>query len=206
MRKKKQVAEFRYYKMPENCALFALLGEKWRQKYERDIDYLHFHNYLEIGYCYEGDGRMVLGEEEIQYQGGDFTVIPSNFLHTTNSAPGRLSSWEYLFVDVEKLIEKATAGVPGRMEKLMRRLRRQKEFVLETEDYKRPRAPAPSKLLEPWYRARSFTICHSDRLTDELFSRDIVDRLKQDFTFLLPYYDYFVTLEGDPDPRDAAPV
>lgn len=122
MRKKKQVAEFRYYKMPENCALFALLGEKWRQKYERDIDYLHLHNYLEIGYCYEGDGRMILGEEEIQYQAGDFTVIPSNFLHTTNSAQGRLSSWEYLFVDVEKLIRKATAGVPGRMEKLMRRI------------------------------------------------------------------------------------
>jgi len=33
-----------------------------------------------------------------------------------------------------------------------------------------------------------------------------VERLRQDFTFLLPYYDYFVTLEGDPDPRDAAPV
>ncbi len=129
MRKKKQVAEFRYYKMPENCALFALLGEKWRQKYERDIDYLHFHNYLEIGYCYEGDGRMVLGEEEIQYQGGDFTVIPSNFLHTTNSTPGRLSSWEYLFVDVEKLIEKATAGVPGRMEKLMRRINNRATLV-----------------------------------------------------------------------------
>ena len=129
MRKKKQVAQFRYYKMPENCALFALLGEKWRQKYERDIDYLHFHNYLEIGYCYEGDGRMVLGEEEIQYQGGDFTVIPSNFLHTTNSTPGRLSSWEYLFVDVEKLIEKATAGVPGRMEKLMRRINNRATLV-----------------------------------------------------------------------------
>lgn len=95
---------------------------------------------------------------------------------------------------------------PAAMEKLMRKLNRQKELVLETEDYKRPRAPAPSKLLEPWYRARSFTICHSDRLTDELFSRDIVDHLKRDFTFLLPYYDYFVTLEGDPDPRDAAPV
>ena len=27
-----------------------------------------------------------------------------------------------------------------------------------------------------------------------------MERLRQDFTFLLPYYDYFVTLEGDPDP------
>lgn len=43
---------------------------------------------------------------------------------------------------------------PAAMEKLMRKLNRQKELVLETEDYKRPRAPAPSKLLEPWYRAR----------------------------------------------------
>lgn len=95
---------------------------------------------------------------------------------------------------------------PDTMEKLMRKLRRQKEFVLETEDYKRPRSQAPSKLLEPWYQAKTFSITHSDQLTDELFSRDIVERLRQDFTFLLPYYDYFVTLEGDPDPRDAAPV
>ena len=50
------------------------------------------------------------------------------------------------------------------------------------------------------------SIAAQEKLTDELFSRDIVERLRQDFTFLLPYYDYFVTLEGDPDPRDAAPV
>ena len=50
---------------------------------------------------------------------------------------------------------------------------------------------------------KSFTISHQEKLTDELFSREIVDHLKQGFTFLLPYYDYFVTLEGDPDPRDA---
>ena len=100
-RKKKQVAEFRYYQMPENRVLFALLGEKWRQQYGRDINYLHFHNYLEIGYCYEGSGYMTLGEKEISYHGGMFTVIPKNYLHTTNSMPGKLSSWEYLFVDVE---------------------------------------------------------------------------------------------------------
>ena len=84
----------------------------------------------------------------------------------------------------------------------MRKLNRQKELVLETEDYKRPRSAAPSKLLEPWYRTKSFSICHEDKLTDEVFSRDIVDRLKEGYRFLLPYYDYFVTLDGDPDPRE----
>lgn len=117
-RKKKQVAEFRYYKMPDNCAMFALLGEKWRQKYERDIDYLHFHNYLEIGYCYDGRGRMTMGETEGEYHGGMFTVIPSKYLHTTNSANGELSAWEYLFVDVEKLLGKFVTGTPGRAEQM----------------------------------------------------------------------------------------
>ena len=31
-------------------------------------------------------------------------------------------------------------------------------------------------------------------------SREIVDRVKAGWEFLLPYYDYFVTLDGDPDP------
>lgn len=121
-RKKKQVAEFRYYQMPENRVLFALLGEKWRQQYGRDIDYLHFHNYLEIGYCYEGSGYMTLGQKDVSYHGGMFTVIPKNYLHTTNSMPGKLSSWEYLFVDVEKLLEKMVAGIPGCAEQMARRI------------------------------------------------------------------------------------
>ena len=93
---------------------------------------------------------------------------------------------------------------PDTMSHLMRKLRRQQEFALETEDYKRPRAQAPSRLLEPWYQARGFTICHSGTLTEELFSRQIVERLKKGFIFLLPYYDYFVTLDADPDPRESA--
>lgn len=91
---------------------------------------------------------------------------------------------------------------PGTMEKMMRALSRQGTFVLETEDYRRPKSAAPSPLLEPWYRAKSFSITHSDKLTDALFSREIVDWLKEQLPFLLPWYDYFVTLDGDPDPRD----
>ena len=91
---------------------------------------------------------------------------------------------------------------PQTMEALTRRLNGQQELTLETEDYKRPRAAAPSPLLEPWYKMKSFSILHQDKLTEELFSREIVDHLKRDFEFLLPYYDYFVTLDGDPDPRE----
>ena len=91
---------------------------------------------------------------------------------------------------------------PAPMEKLMRTLSRQQEFILETEDYKKPRAAAPSKLVEPWYQAKSFVVHHSDKLTEELFSREIVERLKAGYEYLLPWYDYFVTLDSDPDPRE----
>ena len=71
---------------------------------------------------YEGSGYMTLGEGEISYHGGMFTVIPKNYLHTTNSMPGKLSSWEYLFVDVEKLLEKMVVGTPGCAEQMARRI------------------------------------------------------------------------------------
>ncbi len=92
---------------------------------------------------------------------------------------------------------------PRTMEALTRKLNSQAEFVLESEDYKKPRSAAPSPLLAPWYQMKSFSLCHEEKLTEELFCRDIVDHLKRGYDFLLPYYDYFVTLDGDPDPREA---
>ena len=91
---------------------------------------------------------------------------------------------------------------PGTREKLMRGLGKQTEFSLGTTDYTRPRSEAPSQILKPWYQMKSFSIGHEDKLTDELFSREIVDRLKTGYEFLLPYYDYFVTLDADPDPSE----
>jgi len=91
---------------------------------------------------------------------------------------------------------------PAPMEALTRRLNAQQEFSLDTSDYKKLRSPAPSELLEPWYRAKYFSIGHEDKLTEELFSREIVERLKTGYEFLLPYFQYFDTLSGDPDPRE----
>lgn len=91
---------------------------------------------------------------------------------------------------------------PGTMESLMARLAGRGDVALETEDYKRPRGQAPSAALEPWFRARSFSILHQDKLTEALFSREIAGQVQDIFAFLLPFYDYFITLDGDPDPRE----
>lgn len=105
-KRKKPKMEYRYYQMPGDSPILALLGEKWRQNYGRDVDYLHFHNFLEIGFCYEGEGTLTFGEDILPFHGREFTVIPRNFPHTTDSAPGNISYWEYLFIDVEKFCPK----------------------------------------------------------------------------------------------------
>lgn len=132
-RKRKKTAEFRYYRMPESRTIIALLGEKWQQNYGRDIDYLHFHNFLEIGYCYEGRGEMVLGTKSYPFRGREFTVIPKNYLHTTNSEPDNISTWEYLFVDVEKLLRKTVTGVPTYVDQMLLAINQKAVFAKEKE-------------------------------------------------------------------------
>ena len=98
--------QLRYYKIPKDAPFLALIGEKWKQNYGDGIDYLHFHNYMEIGYCYDGTGTLVLGNEENHYTGGYFSVIPQKCPHTTNSDPGVICSWEYLFIDIDEALRK----------------------------------------------------------------------------------------------------
>ncbi len=131
-KKKKPKMEFRYYKMPEGRKVFALLGEKWIQQYGRDIDFLHFHNYMEIGYCYEGSGVLTLGKEDCRFEGSEFSVIPKNYPHTTNSDEGTISRWEYLFVDAEGILRNLAGGEhPMRTERMIRRLNSRALFLKE---------------------------------------------------------------------------
>ena len=105
MRKKPEM-EYRFYQVPAGDPCLALTGTKWYQVYGV-VSGLHFHNYLEIGWCYEGAGRMWFGEEDkVDFSGGDFTVIPKNYPHTTDSKRNGFCSWAYLFIDAEKIIKK----------------------------------------------------------------------------------------------------
>ena len=89
---------------------------------------------------------------------------------------------------------------PAPMEKLARRLNRQRQFALEGTDYKRP-AAAPSGLLQPWYSKRNFVLIHEAAHEELLWSHELADVLTEGFEFLLPYYAYILSVSADPDPR-----
>nr|WP_303218654.1 AraC family transcriptional regulator [uncultured Blautia sp.] len=131
-KRRKPKMEFRYYQMPAGSPILALLGQKWIQHYGENIDYLHFHNYLEIGFCYEGQGRMLLGEEEVRFSGREFSVIPPNYPHTTDSDLGTISRWEYLFIDVEGFL-RSFLDTPVKADKVIQRIYSKALFLEENQ-------------------------------------------------------------------------
>lgn len=102
--KEREKVEFRYYEIPQGKTLIALQGKRWEIIYGTDP--MHFHNYLEIGYCYYGKGKMNLAGEEVSYADGTVTVVPKKFPHHTVAKDEKLQKWGYLFIDSESLLKK----------------------------------------------------------------------------------------------------
>ncbi len=103
---KKPEVEFRYYTMPADSYVLPKLGKGWEQEYGLGYgEQLHFHNYAEIGYCYNGHGRMLIEDREYRYEGEMFTFIPERIPHTTISDPGNICKWEFLFIDIDSFVK-----------------------------------------------------------------------------------------------------
>ncbi|MCR5488294.1 MAG: AraC family transcriptional regulator [Lachnospiraceae bacterium] len=131
MQKKREKIEFRYYTMPEDSYVLPMLGEGWVQEYGKGMGrMLHFHNYMEIGYCSYGGGLLLIEEEEHRYGGGNFTVIPEKIPHTTISDPGGLCKWEFLFIDVKGFLQNEFPNPKIPSEEMFRRVS-QKAYFLE---------------------------------------------------------------------------
>ena len=91
---------------------------------------------------------------------------------------------------------------PKPFETMVRKVQRQGVFQLTGEAYKRPKGTAPSPLLAPWYNKKRVALECGHKLDQLLFSHDLVDTLLECYSSLLPLYEYFSSLDADPDPRE----
>ncbi|MFP3155258.1 AraC family transcriptional regulator [Lachnospiraceae bacterium ZAX-1] len=112
--------QYRYYEMPHGSPMLALLGSGWYRTYGLESDPLHFHNYMEIGFCYDGMGNMLLDEVAKPYANDFFTIIPANFLHNTIAKGQEKNRWEYLFIDVETFLNSVYTAEPQKAKRLIR--------------------------------------------------------------------------------------
>lgn len=132
-RKKRGRMEFRFYETPRDEGVLALYGDEWKRVYGEGIETLHFHNLMEIGICHDGEGVMILDEREIPYHPGMLSVIPHNYPHTTNSANGTISYWEYIFFEPEYVLQEAYPNNQALRTQMLQRVSRS-AFLMEAEE------------------------------------------------------------------------
>ncbi|MGN0316037.1 MAG: helix-turn-helix domain-containing protein [Fusicatenibacter sp.] len=92
---------YRPYYFPSDFPVWAFLGDYWKV-HPGTPQSLHFHNALELGHCIRGEGTLYhisLGEHS--FETDDFSIFYPQSLHAS-SARKEPSSWEYIFIDLQK--------------------------------------------------------------------------------------------------------
>ena len=91
---------------------------------------------------------------------------------------------------------------PAPVEKLARRLNRQSDFTLEGEMYRRPKGDK-GKLLDSWYNRRNLAVVWDRPGEGSLFAPKLADEIADSVDFLMLFFEYFVSLAGDPEPPNS---
>ncbi len=135
MAKQKKQIEYRYYEIPDGHYVMALLGDTWVRSYGAEQEnLLHFHNYMEIGYCYWGNGRLTIEDSNVNYKGGLITIIPENIPHETKSYNNGICKWEYLYIDIDNFIRKEMQFTRMLPEEVIKRLNHQGYVIQWTQN------------------------------------------------------------------------
>jgi len=64
---------------------------------------LHYHNFLEIGYCERGTGIFIVDGEILPFSNKCVSIIYDGQVHIAKSIRPEKSLWHFLYVDLDKL-------------------------------------------------------------------------------------------------------
>ena len=84
-----------------------------------DFTFLHFHDFLEIGYCLEGEGVCRVGDREYTFQKGDVQIIFPFQKHLSKTNIGQKSRWYWLNINPYALMERSGFATISKIEQLM---------------------------------------------------------------------------------------
>lgn len=96
---------YRHYNLPPSFPSVAFLGDSWVLP-DTPLEYLHFHNCIEIGHCLSGEGTLYIENKEYEFHAGDICFIPENIAHISKSSFNQKSKWEYIYFNPSLLFEK----------------------------------------------------------------------------------------------------
>lgn len=87
--------------LPEDFPV--LLDHHYRQS-DDDINGLHIHDCMELGYCHAGSGIFVVNNKVMPFTAGDISFVTSEETHRARSSRGTESLWSWVYFDPLRLI------------------------------------------------------------------------------------------------------
>jgi len=67
------------------------------------VDFFHYHNSFELGYCYSGSGIHNTPQRSIAFEEGDALLLFPGQQHLAIKSPDTDTRWIFVYVDIEKL-------------------------------------------------------------------------------------------------------
>ena len=98
MQKRSNIRDIRCHPVRLDARLPIWCDEHYFQQ-DNPITYLHYHNCLEVGYCYAGSGIFVVGEKILPFHSGDVVFINRSEAHLARSSPDTRSEWAWVYLD-----------------------------------------------------------------------------------------------------------
>lgn len=131
-KKKKRYVEDHIFHIYPDYPLMILNRVGWGK--EGAMAPMHYHYYLEIGLCHEGEGQIITENADKQFQSGSVTLIAPNLLHATRSSNDSYNKWSYLFIDLEDFIKLYSFTDEQLERKILRELFYEIQ-ILDTKEY-----------------------------------------------------------------------
>ena len=94
---------YRHFDLPANFPVIALLGSTWVATPE-PVTRMHFHNCLEIGYLYEGEGHLYVDDKIVPVHAPCITLVPPNVPHFAQASGNGPAHWNWLYTDPVQLL------------------------------------------------------------------------------------------------------
>ncbi len=90
---------------------FSPVGKLFTYVPSEKPEALHFHDFLDLGYCESGSGLFSVDVEVHPFEGPCCSIIYGGQIHIAQSLPHQGNDWHFLYVDLQKLFSR-TESLP----------------------------------------------------------------------------------------------
>lgn len=139
---------YREYPINEESLILAMTDVIWTPPYCSED--FHCHSCMEIGLCLEGNGVILMRDEENwTFSSGSVVIIPKGICHSQQNIGQPSTRWRYISLNEDLLTQDAPARCRIEIGRLLRRARSSGIFLLE-----HPMAKEIAQLIERMFEIK----------------------------------------------------